>query len=51
MKWNWGTKIGLFYSSFVLFILGMIFLSSQEQYDLVTEDYYAAEINFQSTID
>lgn len=51
MKWNWGTKIALFYSSFVAFILFMVLLSANEHYDLVTEDYYAAEINYQKTID
>ena len=51
MKWNWGTKIGLLYSGFVAFILFMVYLSFGQQYDLVTEDYYAAEINYQETID
>jgi len=51
MKWNWGTKIAIFYCSFVAFIIFLVYLSFGQQYDLVTEDYYAEEINYQHTID
>ena len=51
MKWNWGTKIAIFYSSFVVFTLFMVYMAFSEQYDLVTEDYYAEEIAYQGTID
>ena len=51
MKWNWGTKIGLLYTVFVLFTLGMVYLAVNQKYDLVTEDYYAREIAYQGTID
>ena len=51
MKWNWGTKIGLLYTVFVLFIIGMVYMAFNQQYDLVTEDYYAEEIAYQNTID
>ena len=50
MKINWGIKIALFYSTFVLFIIFMVYMASQQKYDLVTEDYYAQEINYQGTI-
>ena len=51
MKWNWGTKIALLYSSFVFFILYLVYLSFKQDFDLVTEDYYAEEIKYQETID
>jgi hypothetical protein len=51
MKFNWGTKIGIVYTVFVLFILGMVYLAFGEKFDLVTEDYYAQEIAFQEKID
>lgn len=51
MKWNWGTKIGLLYTAFVVFILVMVYLAFGQKFDLVTEDYYAEEMKYQSTID
>ncbi len=51
MKINWGTKIAIFYSSFVLFIIGMVIMAFNQNYDLVTEDYYAQEIAYQGRID
>jgi|SRR5690554_48173 len=51
IKWNWGTKIAILYSSFVLFMLGMVYFSFIQKYDLVTENYYAKELTFQDKID
>lgn len=51
MKLNWGTMIAIFYSSFVLFIGWMVYKAFGEDFDLVTEDYYAQEIQFQDKID
>lgn len=51
MKFNWGTKIGIAYTVFVLFIIGMVYMAFGEKFDLVTEDYYAKEIAFQEKID
>ncbi|MBD98817.1 MAG: hypothetical protein CMO34_03155 [Verrucomicrobia bacterium] len=51
MKWNWGTKIALVYTAFVGFILYMVYISFLQDFDLVTEDYYAEEIKYQETID
>lgn len=48
---NWGHKIIVVY---VVFVAGMIFLvvkSSQQNKDLVTEDYYAKELVYQQKID
>ena len=51
MKINWGTKIAVFYISFVLFIIVMVVMAFGEKYELVTEDYYQQEIEFQDKID
>lgn len=51
LKWNWGTKIALLYSSFVLFMLFMVYMSFGQKYDLVTDNYYAKELVFQKKID
>jgi hypothetical protein len=48
---NWGYKITIFYSLFVLGILFMVFKSSTQNMDLVTTDYYAKELKYQEKID
>ena len=47
---NWGTKIAILYSSFVVLILVMVWMSARQKIDLVAEDYYEQEIKFQSII-
>jgi len=51
MKLNWGTFIAIGYSVFVLFVIFMVYSAFGEDYDLVTEDYYAQEIAYQDRID
>lgn len=51
MKINWGFKIVIVYSVFVLGIMTMVFLSAKENTDLVSENYYAEEIAYQQVID
>jgi hypothetical protein len=51
IKWNWGTRIFLTYSLFVVFMLGMVYLCTRQHYDLVTPDYYAQELKYQEVID
>lgn len=50
MKLNWGFGIFAFYTAFVVFILFLVFRSSQEQIDLVTDDYYQKELEYQDVI-
>jgi len=50
MKINWGTKIAIFYITFVVFTLGMVYMAFNQNFDLVTEDYYAQEIKYQQKI-
>lgn len=54
MKWNWGKGIVLGMVSFMLFILYMVITMSTDKkyrHDLVTEEYYAKEIAYQTEID
>lgn len=48
---NWGKKIAVTYTVFVVFMVTMVYLSFGLKFDLVTEDYYAEEIKFQEKID
>lgn len=48
---NWGTKIAIFYTTFVVIILSAVIKSTYHRWDLVTEDYYGEEIKYQSQID
>ncbi|QJP34637.1 cytochrome C oxidase Cbb3 [Nonlabens sp. Ci31] len=54
MKWNWGTGIALVMTAFIGFILYMVITMSTDKdysYDLVTEEYYAKEMVYQTEID
>jgi len=54
MKINWGTGIVIGLILFIGFILVMVFMMSTEKkydYDLVTEEYYKEELQFQDEID
>lgn len=48
---NWGHKIAIFFSAFIAFMLFMLYQCIQQDFDLVTEDYYAQEVSFQEQID
>lgn len=51
MKFNWGTRIALFYLVFVAGMMYLVVRSSQQSIELVTDDYYAQEIKYQERID
>jgi hypothetical protein len=51
MKISWGHKILIVYLGFVVGILVLVFLASQQKFDLVTSNYYDAELKFQNVID
>lgn len=51
MKIGWGTGIAMVYTTFALFIVFMAFQSSKLNIDLVTENYYKKELNYQQRID
>lgn len=48
---NWGTRIALFYGAFVVFMLFMVYLAFNQDFDLVADDYYEQEIAYQDRID
>jgi hypothetical protein len=48
---NWGNGIAIFLTVFVLFILGLIYMTTRSTFDLEAEDYYAQEIAYQGRID
>ena len=50
MKISWGHKILVLYLSFVLGIIFLVYKASQEKFDLVTSNYYDAELKFQNVI-
>lgn len=44
---NWGNRIVLAFICFAVFIGYMVTRAFQEEFDLVAEDYYAQEINYE----
>ena len=51
MRVSWGYKILFFYLSFVIGMLFLVFKANSESFDLVTENYYEAELKYQDVID
>ena len=50
-KFNWAYFIAFLYIGFVVVILTLVFKSSNQKFDLVTQNYYEDEIKYQSVID
>ncbi len=50
-KSGWGVGIFVFYGVFVLFILGLVVLTTFHRHSLVTEDYYEEELRYQDQIE
>lgn len=48
IKWNWGTKIVVAYAIFIVLIMSAVIKALNQKVDLVTEDYYAQEIDYQN---
>ena len=48
---NWGYKIILAFTLFGALMVGMVVISMRQDINLVAEDYYEQELNFQSRID
>ena len=47
MKFNWGTGIALFYGTFVAVLLYFVLKSTGQDNSLVSEDYYAEDLQYQ----
>lgn len=50
-KINWGWKIVIVYSAFVVLILTLVYKASQNKIEVVTPDYYQKELAYQAQID
>ena len=48
---SWGYKIMFVYIAFVAGIGFLIFKASNQEFDLVTKDYYEQELKYQQVID
>lgn len=48
---NWGVKIFILYTGFVVLTLSMVFFAMNQEISLVEEDYYKQEIAYQDQID
>jgi len=48
---NWGNKIAVLYIGFVIMIGFLVYKSTQQNTDLVSDDYYKKEIAYQQIID
>ncbi|MDB5274562.1 MAG: hypothetical protein JWO58_2929 [Chitinophagaceae bacterium] len=48
---SWGYKVTLITLSFVCLMTGLVIAAFRQNVDLVTEDYYGKELQFQSQID
>ncbi|HPE57191.1 MAG TPA: FixH family protein [Bacteroidales bacterium] len=51
IKWNWGTGILIGIIAFMAFIIGLVYFSVQQNFDLVERDYYPKALEYQQQID
>ncbi len=50
IKWNWGTKLALWIITFILFMLGLVFMTFKNDITLVEKDYYPKGLDYQTRI-
>ena len=48
---NWGKWVALFFTTYVVFLLIMLFYSFSLDINLVEEDYYAKDLSYQEQIE
>lgn len=48
MKFTWGTGIACFYTLFVIVMVSMVVFATNNPTDLVQENYYEKDINYES---
>ena len=51
MKFNWGTGIAITLTVFILAMAFAVYKAVQQDFDLVTTDYYEEELKYQEKID
>jgi len=47
---NWGKRIAVLYISFVIMIVALVVISSRQDVELESKDYYAQELKYQQKI-
>lgn len=47
---NWGKRIAVLYISFVIMIVALVVISSKQDIELESKDYYAQELKYQQKI-
>ena len=47
MKFNWGTGAFILFGSFASFMVGLAIFASMQRNELVTDDYYEKELEFE----
>ena len=48
---NWGVGLIILYSSFVVFMLSLVYKCNSHKFDLVSSDYYEKELAYQKVMD
>jgi hypothetical protein len=51
MKISWGTRIAILYITFVVLMVTLVSASMRQKFELVADDYYQQEVQFQQVID
>ena len=51
MKFNWGTGIALFYGTFAIGMVGVVFAARRHDPGLVQKDYYALDLRYQERLE
>jgi len=51
MKFNWGTGIFIFYTLFATSLFYQVYKSTQYDHNLVVENYYEKDLNYQAQFD
>ena len=51
MKWNWGWALTFVFIAFATHIGVLVYKCNQQQFDLVSGDYYNEELKYQDKID
>ncbi len=50
IKWNWGTKLVIWITAFIVFMLTLVFISFNYDIGLVEKDYYPKGLAYQDRI-
>jgi hypothetical protein len=51
INWNWGTKLFIATALFMLFLLGMVYMTTLQDRSMVEDEYYQKSMVYQKMID